>query len=251
MANKFYGKGIPNVKLSELSGMLIVIEGTDGAGRSTQVRLLKDWLERSGYPTTETGLKRSVLVGPELESAMEGNVLGPTTLSLFYATDLADQIENTIIPALRAGFIVIADRYIYTLMARDIVRGASPEWIANVYGIALVPDLVFFLKVSTQTLVERSFQKQGQLNYWESGMDIQRSGDMYQCFIGYQEKMAQAYKRMAKPYGFRVVNGNQDPLKIHQAIQDQLKSVLKPRRARALKLRASRGQAAGADVAGK
>ena len=230
MTKKFYGKGIPNIKLSELTGTLICIEGADGSGRSSQVRLLRDWLERAGYPTTETGLKRSMLVGPELEAAMAGNTLGPTTLSLFYATDLADQIENTIIPALRAGFVVLADRYIYTTMVRDIVRGAPPEWISNVYGIALIPDIIFYLKVSPKMLVERSFQKQGQLNYWEAGMDIQRSGDMYQCFIRYQTEMAKEYDKISGKYGFKEINGSLDPNEVHRLICEQVKPVLKARK---------------------
>ena len=114
----FYGKGLPNVNLESLTGLLIAVEGSDGSGRSTHINMLRDWLERRGYPTANVGLKRSSLVSRELEAAMQGNILGTRTLSLFYATDFADQLENRILPALRAGFIVLADRYIYTLMAR-------------------------------------------------------------------------------------------------------------------------------------
>ena len=124
---KFYGKGLPNVNVDELTGKLIAIEGADGSGRSTQIRLLTDFLEGRGYATINVGLKRSNLVSAELDQAMQGNVLSPVTLSLFYATDFADQLENNIIPALKAGFIVLADRYIYTLMARDILRGGNSE----------------------------------------------------------------------------------------------------------------------------
>src|SRR5438552_1616666 len=147
-AKHFYGKGIPNANLDSLGGRLIVVEGADGSGRSTQIGLLRDWLERRGFPTVNVGLKRSMLVSEELEMAMQGNILGTRTLSLFYATDFADQMENVILPALRAGFIVLADRYIYTLMARAIVRGVEPAWIRDVYSIALVPDAVFYLAVS-------------------------------------------------------------------------------------------------------
>jgi dTMP kinase len=222
---KFYGHGIPRIDTSELQGRLIVVEGADGAGRSTQVRLLRDWLERLGYPTIETGLKRSMLVGAELEEAMQGNVLCPMTLSLFYATDLADQIESNIIPALRAGFIVVADRYVYALMARDIVRGASTAWLKKVYGFALVPDIVLHLKVRPTVLAERSFQKDGQLDYWESGMDIQRSGDMYQCFVRYQNRIARAYARMSKEYSFETIDGGRDPLEIHRTIREVVRPI--------------------------
>jgi dTMP kinase len=181
---------------------------------------LRDSLERLGYPTVEIGLKRSALVGAELQEAMQGNILCPLTLSLFYATDLADQIESNIIPALRAGFVVVADRYIYTLMARDLVRGASMSWLRQVYGFALVPDLVIHLKVRPAILAERSFQKDGQLDYWESGMDIQRSGDMYQCFVRYQNRIGRAYARMSKEYGFSTVDGSGEPMAVHRAIRD-------------------------------
>src|SRR5438094_2770262 len=126
---RFYGKGIPGVDLDELRGQLIVVEGADGSGRSTQIDLLRNWLERLGYPTVNVGLKRSMLVSRELERAMQGNILGTRTRRLFYATDFADQLENRIIPALRSGFIVLADRYIYTLMSRSGVPGNEPAWI--------------------------------------------------------------------------------------------------------------------------
>src|SRR5205814_73553 len=171
---RFYGKGLPGANLDELKGQLIVVEGADGSGRSTQIELLKNWLERRGYPTANVGLKRSMLVSRELEQAMRGNILGTRTLSLFYATDFADQLENSIIPALRSGFIVLADRYIYTLMSRAIVRGVEPVWIRDVYTIALVPDAVFYLAVSPKILVERNLRKHSVLDYWESGMDMHR-----------------------------------------------------------------------------
>ena len=133
LAKCFIGHSLPGVKPGELTGRLIVIEGADGSGRSTQIRRLVDWLEASGHATTQVGLKRSNLASEELESAKNGNILNRTTLSLFYATDFADQLENIIIPSLRAGFIVLADRYIYTLMARDMVRGLDKDWVKSLY----------------------------------------------------------------------------------------------------------------------
>ncbi|MBX7144256.1 MAG: thymidylate kinase [Oligoflexia bacterium] len=227
MTTKHYGKCLPRQAAGSLKGRLIVIEGADGAGRSTQVRLLRDSLERVGYPTIEVGLKRSALVGEELESAMQGNVLGPTTMSLFYATDFADQLENTIYPALRAGFVVVADRYIYTLMARDVVRGARREWVQDVYQIALVPDMIFYLDVPPRVSLERSLQKQGELDYWESGMDIQRSGDRFECFMGYQSKIKREFHLMKSRYGFRVINGTGEPMDIHFQIMEHLQPELK------------------------
>jgi dTMP kinase len=226
MPKRFYGKGLPDVDLSLLKGKLIVIEGADGSGRSTQITILRNWLERLGHPTAEIGLKRSTLVGRELEEAKRGHILSPLTFSLFYATDFADQLENIIIPALRADFIVLADRYIYTLMARDIVRGIDPQWVKEVYSIALMPDVVFYLQVSPRGLAERNFRKNGFLDYWESGMDIQRSGDMYECFIRYQRQMQKLFHAMQMVYGFEIINANRSPQVISQELSAKIARVL-------------------------
>jgi dTMP kinase len=223
---RFYGKGLPGVNLESLSGQLFVLEGADGSGRSTQINLLRDWLERRGLPTVNVGLKRSMLVSRELEAAMQGNILGTRTLSLFYATDLADQLENRILPALRSGFIVLSDRYIYTLMARAIVRGIEPDWIQEVYSIALVPDAVFYIAVSPEVLVERNLRKTSVLDYWESGMDMDRSQNMYDSFIHYQKKIQRQFRQMQKVYGFETVNGNRTPRAIQKELQSKIESVL-------------------------
>jgi dTMP kinase len=225
-SKRFYGKGLPNVDLSLLKGKLIVIEGADGSGRSTQISMLRNWLERLGYPTAEIGLKRSTLIGRELEEAKRGNILSPLTFSLFYATDFADQLENIIIPALRADFIVLADRYIYTLMARDIVRGVDPAWVKDMYSIALVPDAVFYLKVSPRGLAERNFRKNGMLDYWESGMDIQRSGDMFDCFIRYQRQMQRLFLAMQRIYGFEIINASRSPRPISRDLSTKIERLL-------------------------
>lgn len=193
---------------SNLAGKLIVIEGADGSGRSTQMELLKDCLEGKGHATVNVGLRRSTLVSEELLEAKKGNVLGEITRSLFYATDFADQLENRIIPALKAGFIVLADRYIYTLMARDIVRGADRDWVRSLYGIALVPDLVIYLRVSPAQLVERNVHKNATLDYWEAGMDLGLSRDIFDSFMRYQRLIQKEFTLMQQEYGFHLVNGN-------------------------------------------
>ncbi len=223
---KFYGKGLPNVNVDELTGKLIAIEGADGSGRSTQIRLLTDFLEGRGYATINVGLKRSNLVSAELDQAMQGNVLSPVTLSLFYATDFADQLENNIIPALKAGFIVLADRYIYTLMARDILRGGNSEWLKTLYSIAIVPDGVFYLDVSAAFLIERTLQKKNSLDYWESGMDIRLSRDIFDSFIKYQRKLKAEFQRMKEIYHFEVINGNRSPKAIHADLQKRVELLL-------------------------
>ena len=183
---RFYGQGLPRVQVDQLPGKLIVVEGADGSGRSTQIAQLVRWLEGAGHHTVSVGLKRSTLVSEELEQAQNGNILSRTTLSLFYATDFADQLANVILPALRAGSMVLADRYIYTLMVRDLVRGMDLAWLKNLYGIALVPDAVFYLEVSPEQLVQRVFAKTQSLDYWESGMDLGLSRDMFDSFLRYR-----------------------------------------------------------------
>jgi dTMP kinase len=223
---RFYGLGIPGVQPEELVGKLIVVEGADGSGRSTQIARLVDWLETSGHATVQVGLKRSSLVSEELERAQEGNILSRTTLGLFYATDFADQLENIILPALKAGFIVLADRYIYTLMARDMVRGVDESWLRNLYGIALEPDAVFYLEVEAEELVQRNLSKNATLDYWESGMDLGLSRDMFDSFVKYQTAMQGAFRRLQKSYGFSIVNGNRSVDAVTRELRKKINAVL-------------------------
>ncbi|BDV44085.1 thymidylate kinase [Geotalea uraniireducens] len=223
---RFYGEGIPGVEPGELAGTLIVIEGADGSGRSTQMELLRDFLENRGHATLNVGLRRSTLVSEELAEAKKGNVLGEITRSLFYATDFADQLENRIIPALKAGFIVLADRYIYTLMARDIVRGADREWVRSLYGMALIPHLVIYLRVSPGQLVERNFRKNATLDYWESGMDLGLSRDIFDSFIRYQRLIQKEFALMEHEYGFHMVNGNRSVRSVAGEIFARVEGVL-------------------------
>jgi len=224
---RFYGHGIPRVRLEDLAGKLIVFEGADGSGRSTQIARLVDWLETSGHATVQVGLKRSTLVSAELEKAQDGNILSRTTLSLFYATDFADQLENIILPALKAGFIVLADRYIYTLMARDMVRGMDEAWLKNLYGIALEPDAVFYLEVEPEELVQRNLSKKAALDYWESGMDLGLSRDMFDSFLKYQMAMQTAFRQLQKTYGFTIVDGNRSVETITEALWEKIRALLR------------------------
>ena len=225
-ARRFYGHGIPGVELDDLVGKLIAVEGADGSGRSTQIARLVEWLETTGHATVQVGLKRSTLVSEELERAQDGNILSRTTLSLFYATDFADQLENIILPALKAGFIVLADRYIYTLMARDMVRGMDAAWLKNVYGIAPVPDAVFYLSIEAEELVQRNLSKNATLDYWESGMDIGLSRDVFDSFVQYQTKMQTAFRQLQKTYGFTIVDGNRSVDDITRELRKKIGGVL-------------------------
>jgi dTMP kinase len=226
LEKRFFKTSLPGCDLSHVGGKLIVLEGADGSGRSTQIETLKNWLEQLGYATVNVGLKRSMLVSDELERAQEGNILGHTTRSLFYATDFADQLENQIIPALKSGFVVLADRYIYTLMARDIVRGADREWVRSLYSIALVPDVVFYLHVSSRNLVDRNFKKNATLNYWESGMDIGLSRDMFESFMRYQRLIQTEFRRMQEEFGFEVINGNRSVRTIANELRAKIQKIL-------------------------
>lgn len=233
-AKRCYELPPPGVDPTKLAGSLLVVEGPDSSGRSTQVDLLARWLEQRGYAVTQVGIKRSTLVGPELEAAMAGNVLSPRTLALFYATDFYDQMENVMVPALRAGYVVLADRYIYTLMARAIVRGADPAWIESVYAMALVPDAVFYFGVSPKLLVERTFQSKAQLDYWESGMDIHIGDDWFESFVKYQRHIRAEFMRMQKKYGFEIVNANRSVGALDRDLRSRVDKVLQRTLAKAV-----------------
>ena len=226
LAKCFIGHSLPGVKPGELTGRLIVIEGADGSGRSTQIRRLVDWLEVSGHATTQVGLKRSNLASEELESAKNGNILNRTTLSLFYATDFADQLENIIIPSLRAGFIVLADRYIYTLMARDMVRGLDADWVKSLYSIAIQPDAVFYLKLPPEKLIQRNFMKNHTLDYWESGMDLGLSLDMFDSFVRYQQLMADKFDEFRRRWGFTTIDAGQSADALNRELRGKIERVL-------------------------
>ena len=221
----FYGIDAIHLKQRDelLPGRLVVIEGTDGVGRSTQITLLRPWLESSGYAVVDTEMTRSVLAGAGLKQAKEGHTLGPITLNLYYATDFVDRFESQILPALRAGFIVLTDRYIYSLMARAIVRGADPQWIRSIYGLALKPDAVFYLKVGLDDLIPRVLQRGG-FDYWESGMDMRLGADLFESFVNYQTLLLEQFELMSREYGFQVIDAS---LPVEQ-LSDQLKQRILP-----------------------
>jgi dTMP kinase len=200
-----YGEGIPGVDLRDLSGWLIVIEGTDGVGRTTHVNMLRAHLERQGYAVAETGLTRSDLASRGLRRAKLGNTFGTNAFNLFYATDFADRLEHQILPALRSGFVMLTDRYIYSLIARAIVRGADPDWIKKVYSFSLKPDAVFYLRIGVKGLVPRVLQSTG-FDYWEAGMDIPMGEDLYDSFITYQTRVIEELDVLARDFDFDVID---------------------------------------------
>ena len=186
-----------------------MIEGTDGVGRSTHIGLLRSWLESRGHAVLDTGMTRSVLAGRGIKEAKTGHTLGRLTMQLFYATDFIDRLENEMLPALRAGFVVLTDRYIYSAMARAEVRGIDSTWTRAIYSMALVPDAVFYLRIQTpQQLVERVLASGRGFDYWESGMDLGLGEDFYDSFIAYQTRMLKVFDRMSAEFGFHVLNAS-------------------------------------------
>lgn len=220
---EFYGPGLPAVEPRDLKGKLVVVEGPDGVGRSTQIGLLKEWLESRGHAVLDTGMTRSALAGKGIKAAKEGHTLGGITMSLFYATDFADRLENEMIPALRAGFVVLTDRYIYSLMARATVRGADPQWVKGVYEFALKPDMIVYLRATVDELVTRVVQTAG-FNYWESGMDLRLGEDMFDSFVAYQSRLMTMFDTMAGEYGFQVVDTSENV----QLVSERIKTLLEP-----------------------
>jgi dTMP kinase len=216
---EFYSEALADVSQDELQGKLIVIEGPDSVGRSTQVSRLRTWLEHQGHAVLDTGLARGALAGKGIQQAKEGNTLGPVTMTLFYATDFADRLENEIIPALRAGFVVLTDRYIFSLMARAIARNEDRVWIEKVAGFALVPHAVYYLRADVRDLLTRVVLGRGAFDYWESGMDMRFGADMHDSFIRYQTRVIRALDRMAKRYNFIVVDANQTPDQIFRELR--------------------------------
>jgi dTMP kinase len=215
---KYYGRGLPYLPIDEYPGKIIAIEGTDGVGRSTQMHLLREWLEVQGYGVVETGWTRSPLMQPTIDLAKASNTLNKLTFVLLYATDFADRLEKEIIPALKAGFVVLSDRYIYTALARAGVRGVDRAWLRNLYGFAIVPHLVFYLKVDVETLARRVLQSRG-MDFWEAGLDMKAGDDIYDSFRTYQGKLLREYSQLADEFGFRVLDSRQPA----EAIQEELR----------------------------
>jgi dTMP kinase len=205
---QFYGYGLPGIKRKRLPGRLIVLEGTDGVGRSTQIGLLREWLESEGYAVSATGMKRGDLAGKGLRRAMRGHTLGDTTMNLLYASDFVDRLERLVFPALRASFVVLTDRYIYSMIARAQVRGVDPAWLRNVFGVALVPDAVFYLQADLAHLIPRVLNARG-FSYWESGMDFLHAGDYYESFVDYQSRLLGQFDALVDEFGFVRVDANQ------------------------------------------
>jgi dTMP kinase len=225
---RFYGAGLPKCDVSNLPGHLIVIEGADGVGRSTHIELLQGWLEGHGYAVSTTGLVRSALTQRGIEEAKVGHNFDRSTMALFYATDLADRIENEIIPALRSGFVVLSDRYVFTTIARGAARGLDRDWLAGVYGFALIPEKTFFLRIDPDELIRRTLRRGGELDYWESGRDIGLAPDLYSSFRDYQSLILKEFDGMAEPYSFTVIDASRSVEEVQADLRREVGTMLDP-----------------------
>ena len=226
-AGRYYGSSIPYLPINGYPGKLIAIEGTDGVGRTTQIQLLREWLEVRGYGVVETGWTRSPLMQPTIELAKSSNTLNKLTFVLLYATDFADRLEKEIIPALKAGFVVLSDRYIFTALARAGVRGIDRAWLRGLYGFAIAPHMVFYLKVDVDTLIGRVLESRG-MDFWESGMDMKAADDIYDSFRLYQNKLLREYTSMADEFHFRTVDARRSIDHIQDELRKQVAAFLEP-----------------------
>jgi dTMP kinase len=201
---------VPGVSAEDLTGWLIVLEGTDGAGRTTHIDRLRQELDLASR-----GIRR----------AKQGNTLGANAFNLFYATDFADRLEHQILPALRAGFVMLTDRYIYSLIARAIVREADANWIRQVYAFAPKPDAVFYLRIDLPDLVPRVLTGGG-FDYWESGMDIRMGTDLYDSFVRYQTSLIGQFDQLARDYQFDVIDATRPVDEIHGYLWEKVSHLL-------------------------
>lgn len=206
-------------------GLLVVIEGTDGSGKSTQLELLKKSIQAKSYGVMVSEWKTSRLIANVIDDAKDRNLLNATTYSLLYAADFADRLENQIIPALKSGFIVLLDRYYYTALARDVVRGQDIEWVKNLYDYAPEPDLIFYLDMPVDVLLKRIIGTTG-LNYYESGRDVGFSSDFYKSFEIYQNKCLEQYEKMKYEYNFISIDGTKSVDEIHTVMNNEVQKIL-------------------------
>lgn len=209
----------------DLSGKLIVVEGLDGSGKSTQIRLLQRWLELENYRVYFTEWNSSPIVRKVTKRGKKAQLLTPTTFSLIHATDFADRFERHILPMLRAGYIVLADRYIYTAFARDVVRGMDRAWVHNLYRFACKPDISLFFKVPLEVALSRILEGRPQLKYYEAGMDMGFATDVDESFRIFQGRVYEEYLRMVDEFGLVSVDGTRSP----EVQQREIREVVKER----------------------
>ena len=194
------------LKNRDIPGKLIVVEGIDGSGKSTQLRLLEKWLRYNQFEVFRTDWNSSEMVKSITSKGKKKANLTPTTFSLLHATDFADRFERNILPLLRAGYFVLADRYVYTAYARDVTRGCNPMWVRKVYDFAIKPDIAFYFRVPLDISMDRILSGRPKLKYYEAGMDLNFSKDIYESFRIFQSKIIDQYEAMSKRENFFVID---------------------------------------------
>jgi dTMP kinase len=222
----FFGEPLVGFDPSEITGQLVVIEGMDGSGRSTQIALLQEWLENEGFSVQTSGLRRSNLVGRDIDQLLAKNAVTRLTLSLMYATDFFDQVEHRILPALRSGAVVLADRFIFTLITRGVVRGINRDYLSGLYAMALRPNLTFWLNVRPETAFAREFKKAQAISYWEAGRDMSLSHDLYWSFIRYQTMIKREFEVMAKKNNFIELDGESSVQSVNKQLRLKIGEIL-------------------------
>jgi dTMP kinase len=218
----FFGESLVGLDPSDLTGTLIVLEGMDGSGRSTQIALLQEWLESEGFAVQTSGLRRSNLVGRDIDELLAKNAVTRLTLALMYATDFFDQLEHRIVPALRSGAVVLADRFIFTLIARGVVRGINRDYLTGLYAMALRPHLTFWLNVRPETAFAREFRKAQAISYWEAGRDMSLSHDLYWSFVRYQTMIKREFEVMAKKSSFIELDGEASVSAVNKLLRQRI-----------------------------
>ena len=218
----FFGEPLIGMDPRDVTGTLVVIEGMDGSGRSTQIALLQEWLESEGFAVQTSGLRRSYLVGRDIDELLAKNAVTRLTLALVYATDFFDQLEHRILPALRAGTVVLADRFIYTLIARSAVRGINRDYLNGLYAMALRPHLTFWLNVRPETAFAREFKKAQAISYWEAGRDMSLSHDLYWSFVRYQTMIQKEFELMSKRDAFIELDGEAAVPAVNRQIRQRI-----------------------------
>lgn len=204
-------------------GRLIAVEGLDGSGKSTQIYLLKRWLEAEGMRVYFSEWNSSELVKSATSKGKKRELLSPTTFSLIHATDFADRYERHLLPLLRAGYIVLCDRYIFTAFARDTVRGCPPAWVRGIYNFAAPPDLTFFFKADLEVSLKRILDGRPKLKFFEAGMDMRLSTDLYESFRIFQGRILEQYLAMSTEFNFSIIDANQC-VEVQQGIVRQIVS---------------------------
>lgn len=216
---------------NKLPGRLFAVEGIDGSGKSTQVALLNQWLQNEGFSVFFSAWNSSPIVKNTTKRGKTKKILTPTTFSLVHATDFADRIEREIIPPLKAGAIVLADRFFYTAFARDITRGVNPDWVRKLYQFSVIPSRTFYFRVPLDIAVERILSGRSEIKYYEAGMDLGLHTDIKESFKIFQKKLLEEYEKMVNEFGLTVIDAtlpiNDQQKIIREIVLKEIKGIKK------------------------